>query len=201
MTAATRRQTLVGTAAAAAAALPPLARPLRAQAARWEPSRPIVLLVGFAPGGGTDIISRLLQPVMQAELGQPITVENRPGASGTIAALAGTRAPPDGHTLFMTTVSASAVVPPQMKPPPFDIHRDQTAIVLAATVPLVVVVPVSSPARDLRGLIELARAKPGRAELLLLRRRHPAAPGGGAARRARRRAHDACALPRHRARR
>ncbi|HYI83971.1 MAG TPA: hypothetical protein VEX11_12275, partial [Acetobacteraceae bacterium] len=79
--AATRRQTLIGTAAAAACtALPPLARPLRAQASRWEPSRPIVLLVGFAPGGGTDIISRLVQPVMQAELGQPITVENRPGA-------------------------------------------------------------------------------------------------------------------------
>jgi tripartite-type tricarboxylate transporter receptor subunit TctC len=88
-------------------------------------------------------------------------VENRPGASGTVAALAGTRAPPDGHTLFMTTVSASAVVPPQMSPPPFDIHRDQTAIVLAATVPLVVVVPPSSPARDLRGLIERARANPG----------------------------------------
>ena len=160
--AATRRQTLVGTAAATVVtALPPIARPLRAQARSWEPSRPIVLLVGFAPGGGTDIISRLLQPLMQAELGQPITVENRPGASGTIAALAGTRAPPDGHTLYMTTVSASAVVPPQMNPPPFDIYRDQTAIVLAATVPLVVVVPVSSPARDLRGLIELARAKPG----------------------------------------
>ena len=160
--AATRRQTLVGTAAATVVtALPPIARPLRAQARSWEPSRPIVLLVGFAPGGGTDIISRLLQPLMQAELGQPITVDNRPGASGTIAALAGTRAPPDGHTLYMTTVSASAVVPPQMNPPPFDIYRDQTAIVLAATVPLVVVVPVSSPARDLRGLIELARAKPG----------------------------------------
>jgi tripartite-type tricarboxylate transporter receptor subunit TctC len=160
--AATRRQTLVGTAAATVVtALPPIARPLRAQARSWEPSRPIVLLVGFAPGGGTDIISRLLQPLMQAELGQPITVDNRPGASGTIAALAGTRAPPDGHTLYMTTVSASAVVPPQMNPPPFDIYRDQTAIVLAATVPLVVVVPVSSPARDLRGLIELARTKPG----------------------------------------
>lgn len=146
---------------AAAAALPALASPARAQQPRWEPSRPIALLVGFAPGGGTDIISRLLQPMLQADLGQPVTVENRPGASGTIAALAGTRAVPDGHTLFMTTVSASAVVPPHMNPPPFDIHRDQTAIVLAATVPLVVVVPNSSPARDLRGLIEHARANPG----------------------------------------
>ena len=78
-----------------------------------------------------------------------------------MAALAGTRAPPDGHTLFMTTVSASAVMPPHMDPPPFDVHRDQTAIVLAATVPLVVVVPDSSPARDLHGLVELSRATPG----------------------------------------
>jgi len=120
------------------------------------------MLVGFAPGGGTDIIARLLQPLLQQDLGQPIAIENRPGASGTIAAAAVTRAPPDGHTLLMTTVSASAVVPPQMSPPPFDIYRDQLPVVLAATVPLVVVVPVTSPARDLAGLIAHARANPGR---------------------------------------
>jgi tripartite-type tricarboxylate transporter receptor subunit TctC len=158
MTAAATRRAVLGAAAAAV----PFSRPARAQQPRWEPSRPINVLVGFAPGGGTDIISRLLQPVLQTDLGQPVTVENRPGASGTVAALAGTRAPPDGHTLFMTTVSASAVVPPHMNPPPFDIYRDQTSIVLAATVPLVVVVPVSSPARDLRGLVEHARANPGK---------------------------------------
>ena len=63
--------------------------------------------------------------------------------------------------VYMSTVSASAVVPPQMHPPPFDIIRDQTAICLAATVPLVAVVPLSSPAHDLAGLIAAARAKPG----------------------------------------
>ncbi len=156
---ATRRRGLLGAAAAALPVAPPVTR--AQQPPRWEPSRPVALLVGFAPGGGTDIISRLLQPLLQADLGQPVTVENRPGASGTVAALAGVRAPPDGHTVFMTTVSASAVVPPHMNPPPFDIHRDQTAIVLAATVPLVVVVPNSSPARDLLGLVEHARANPG----------------------------------------
>ncbi|NOG72560.1 tripartite tricarboxylate transporter substrate binding protein [Roseicella sp. DB1501] len=132
-----------------------------ARAAGWAPDRPVTVLVGFAPGGGTDIITRLLAPALQAELGQPIAVENRPGASGTIAALAGSRAAPDGHTLFMTTVSASAVVPPLMQPPPFDIHRDQTAICLAATVPLVAVVPMSSPSRDLGGFIAYAKAHPG----------------------------------------
>lgn len=147
-----RRPLLAG---AALLAVPGLAR------AESYPTRPITLLVGFAPGGGTDIISRLLQPALQQELGQPIAVENRPGASGTIAALAGTRAAPDGYTLYMTTVSASAVVPPVMHPPPFDIYRDQTAIVLAATVPLVVVVPTTSPAQDLKGLIDYAKKHPG----------------------------------------
>ena len=126
------------------------------------PSRSITMLVGFAPGGGTDIIARLLQPALQADLGQPIAIENRPGASGTIAAAACSRAAPDGYTLLMTTVSASAVVPPQMNPPPFDIYRDQQPVVLAATVPLVVVVPISSPARDLAGLIAYAKANPGK---------------------------------------
>ncbi len=144
---------------AAPLALPALSS-ARAQPG-WEPGRPVTLLVGFAPGGGTDIIARLLSPALQQSLGVPIAVENRPGASGTIAAQANSRAAPDGHTVLMSTVSASAVVPPQMTPPPFDIHRDQTAIALAATVPLVVVVPTSSPARDLAGLIARARENPG----------------------------------------
>lgn len=136
-----------------------LAAPALAQPA--YPTRPISMLVGFAPGGGTDIIARLLQPALQADLGQPIAVENRPGASGTIAALAGSRATPDGYTLYMSTVSASAVVPPQMRPPPFDIIRDQQPVVLAATVPLVAVVPIASPAHDLAGFIAHAKANAG----------------------------------------
>ena len=127
----------------------------------WDPVRPVTLMVGFAPGGGTDIIARLLSPALQQALGVPVAVENRPGASGTIAAQANSRAAPDGYTVLMSTVSASAVVPPQLSPPPFDIHRDQTAIGLAATVPLVAVVPNNSPAHDLAGLIARARAHPG----------------------------------------
>jgi len=149
MTALTRR------ALGALALLPAVA------AAQDYPARPITMLVGFAPGGGTDIISRLLQPMLQQELGQPIAVDNRPGASGTLAVIALTRSRPDGYTMLMTTVSASAVVPPLMNPPPFDIHRDQTPVVLAATVPLVAVVPPDSPSRDLRALLERARANPG----------------------------------------
>lgn len=147
----TTRRALIGGLAAA---------PVAARAQDF-PSRSVTILVGFAPGGGTDIIARFLSAPLGADLGQSVLVENRPGASGTLAAAAGIRAVPDGHTLFMTTVSASAVVPPLMQPPPFDIHRDQTPIVLAGTVPLVVVVPLASPARDLAGLLTLARERPG----------------------------------------
>lgn len=145
--------------ALAAAALAPILP--RAGFAQAYPTRGITLLVGFAPGGGTDIISRFLAPVLQEEFGQSVTVENRPGASGTIAAQAIGRARPDGYTMLMTTVSASAVVPPLMTPPPFDIYRDQAAVVLAGTVPLVAVVPANAPDRTLPGLLDRARANPG----------------------------------------
>ncbi|MCX7372494.1 MAG: tripartite tricarboxylate transporter substrate binding protein [Alphaproteobacteria bacterium] len=139
-------------------AAPALALPAAAQS--W-PSRPISMLIGFAPGGGTDIIARAIQPQLQEELGQPIAMENRPGASGTLAAGLVSRARPDGYTLLMTTVSASAVVPPAMNPPPFDIIRDQLPVALAGTVPLVGVVPASSPVRDFQGFLAHARANPG----------------------------------------
>jgi tripartite-type tricarboxylate transporter receptor subunit TctC len=143
---------------AAAALSPLLPAPAIAQA---YPTRAISLLVGFAPGGGTDIISRFLAPVLQEEFGQTIAVENRPGASGTLAVLAMSRARPDGYTMLMTTISASAVVPPLMTPPPFDIRRDQMAVVHAATVPLVAVVPANAPDRSLPELLERARRNPG----------------------------------------
>lgn len=148
------RRTLM--AAAGAAALPWQA------SAQAYPTRAVSMLVGFAPGGGTDIIARLLQPALQEEFGQPIAIENRAGGSGTIAASANARGRPDGYQMLMTTVSASAVVPPTMTPPPFDIIRDQTAVVLAGTVPLVAVVPLSSPAQTFRQFIDHAKANPGK---------------------------------------
>ena len=129
--------------------------------AQAYPTRSISFLIPFAPGGGTDIIARALQPTLQEELGQALAMENRPGASGTLAVGQLSRARPDGYTMLMTTVSASAVVPPLLSPPPFDIYRDQTAVVLAGTVPLVGVVPLSSPVRDFQGFLAHARANPG----------------------------------------
>ncbi|WP_458097219.1 Bug family tripartite tricarboxylate transporter substrate binding protein [Roseomonas sp. WA12] len=135
--------------------------PLGAQAQEAYPSRPITMLVGFAPGGGTDIVARMLSPRLQEELGQPITVENRAGASGTLAAAAAARSRPDGYTLLTGTVSTQCTVAPLMRPPPYDQLRDFTPIMLLGTLPLVVVVRADSPARDIAGLKALAAEKPG----------------------------------------
>ncbi|MBB5693283.1 Bug family tripartite tricarboxylate transporter substrate binding protein [Muricoccus pecuniae] len=148
-----RRSVLAGLGAAAL--------PLAARAQDQYPSRPITMLVGFAPGGGTDIVSRLLSPKLQEELGQPVTVENRPGASGTLAAGAAARARPDGYTLLTGTVSTQCTVAPLMRPPPYDQLRDFTPIMLVGTLPLVMVVRADSPAKDVAGLKALAQEKPG----------------------------------------
>ncbi|HWX47838.1 MAG TPA: tripartite tricarboxylate transporter substrate binding protein [Roseomonas sp.] len=147
----------------ALAASPALGLAPRAALAQGEyPNHPINLLVGFAPGGGTDIIARLLAPSLQARLGQPVTVDNRPGASGTLAAAVVARARPDGYDLLMGTVSTQAVVAPLMRNPPYDQMRDFTPITLAGTVPLVVTVPAKAPYKDLEGLIDFARRNPGK---------------------------------------
>ncbi|MDJ0387738.1 tripartite tricarboxylate transporter substrate binding protein [Roseomonas sp. E05] len=154
----TRRTWLGALAASPALGLAP--RAARAQAD--YPNHPVAMLVGFAPGGGTDIITRLLAPSLQAKLGQPVTVDNRPGASGTLAAAAVARARPDGYSLVMGTVSTQAVVAPLMRTPPYDQMRDFTPVTLAGTVPLVVLVPASAPYKDLKGLIDYARKNPGK---------------------------------------
>ncbi|MFC3125146.1 Bug family tripartite tricarboxylate transporter substrate binding protein [Pseudoroseomonas globiformis] len=154
----TRRRVLGGIAASCLPAT--LAGPALAQAD--FPNRAVSMLVGFAPGGGTDIVARLLSPSLHKRLGQPVTVENRPGASGTVAAANVARARPDGYSVLMGTVSTQSVVAPLMRPPPYDQMKDFTPITLAGTVPLVVMVPKDAPYRDLKGLIEYARAHPGK---------------------------------------
>ncbi|HEY8610151.1 MAG TPA: tripartite tricarboxylate transporter substrate binding protein [Roseomonas sp.] len=136
------------------------ALPLAAGAQEAYPTRPITMLVGFAPGGGTDIVVRMLSPRLQEELGQPVTVENRPGASGTLAAAAAARSRPDGYTLLTGTVSTQCTVAPLMRPPPYDQLRDFTPIMLVGTLPLVMVVRADSPARDVASLRALAQERP-----------------------------------------
>jgi tripartite-type tricarboxylate transporter receptor subunit TctC len=129
-------------------------------AAQTYPSKPIRLLVGFSPGGAPDIIARMLGVKLQQSLGQPILIENRPGASGNIAADAVANSPPDGYTLLMGNVSLtiSAHLPPK---PQFDVTQDLDALGMVASLPLMLVVSSSVPVNSVRELIDYARARPG----------------------------------------
>ena len=123
--------------AAAAATLAAAAVPA-AQAQAW-PSRPIRLIVGFAPGGGTDIVARALAPRISELLGQQVTVENRPGASGVIGADLVAKAPADGYTLVMGQTSNLAINPFLHAKMPYDPVKDLAPIALVASAPLVLV--------------------------------------------------------------
>lgn len=146
----TRR--MLGTAALATLATPALAQ--------WQPTRPIRILVGFAPGGGTDITTRTISAKLQTLLGQPIVVENRPGAGGNLASEATVNAPADGHALMMGTI-ASLVMNPIMTRLPFDVLTDLTTIGRSVEVTNVLVVPPDRPWRTLPELIAAAKARPG----------------------------------------
>jgi tripartite-type tricarboxylate transporter receptor subunit TctC len=148
-----RRLLLAGTAALPVAA--------RAQSA-WAPERPVRLLVGFAAGGSTDVTARLVAAALSDRLGQPVVVENRPGAGGNIAAEAAARSAPDGHTLFMGVSGILAANPALYRSLPFDPLRDFAPISQVAFIPNLVVVHPDLPAPDLAGFIAYAKANPGR---------------------------------------
>ncbi|MGH7185457.1 MAG: tripartite tricarboxylate transporter substrate binding protein, partial [Pseudomonadota bacterium] len=130
-----------------------------AQAPRF-PSKPVRMLVGFAPGGATDNIARFIAPGLTEGLGQTVVVENRPGASSQIAGELVAKAPPDGHMLLMTTqtLMTSQMIEKRTYP---DLSKDFAAVSLCATSPLVLVVNPSLPVRSVNELIALARARPG----------------------------------------
>jgi len=133
---------------------------LAQDAAASYPAKPLRLLVGFAPGGSTDIIARTLAAKMQEQWGQPVTVENRPGAGSNLAAEAVSRAEPDGYTLLIGTI-ANATNMSLYKNLKYDIQRDFVAISQVMAAPSVLVVSPSLPVEDLKSLIALAKAKPG----------------------------------------
>ena len=125
------------------------------------PARPIRAIVGFVPGGATDIMARQLGQKLGESLGQPIIVDNRPGGSGIIAATMAKDAPADGYTIFFGTISTLATNVATIRALPYDPLRDYAPITLTASNPYFLVVPPSLPARSVREFIALARAKPG----------------------------------------
>jgi tripartite-type tricarboxylate transporter receptor subunit TctC len=142
-----------------AAALLALALPA---AAEWQPSRPVRLVVPFAPGGQPDIVARSLAEPLSQALGQPVVVENRPGAGGNIAAEAVARAAPDGHTLLVGTNGPLAVSPALYRDLPYDPLKDLAPVTLLGTSPNLIAVHPALGARTLAEVIRRARAEPGR---------------------------------------
>jgi tripartite-type tricarboxylate transporter receptor subunit TctC len=136
-----------------------LALPAAAQG--WKPDRPLRLVVPFAPGGGTDIAARVLADQLSARLGQAVTVDNRPGANGTIAAQAVLAAPADGHTLFTATAAQFSAAPALGQALPYDPDRDFTPIGLVAEVPLVLTAHAGSGWHGVADMVAAARAQPG----------------------------------------
>ncbi|MCA3070166.1 MAG: tripartite tricarboxylate transporter substrate binding protein [Rhodocyclaceae bacterium] len=131
-----------------------------AQAPAW-PSKPVRIVVGFVPGGATDTIGRTVAQQLGERFGRTVVVENRAGASGTIAAEFVARAPADGYTMIMATQTTHAVVPYMMPKLPYDPIRDFTPVVIAAQNTLLVVVTPSMPVKSIKDLVALARTRPG----------------------------------------
>jgi tripartite-type tricarboxylate transporter receptor subunit TctC len=122
------------------------------------PDRPIRLVVPYGTGGITDITARIVAPAMGDQLGQQIFVDNRPGGAGMIGFGATANAPADGYTLVLAT-TALAANPILFKSIPYDARKSFAPISLVGVVPMVAVVPASSPAKTLKELVELARSK------------------------------------------
>lgn len=133
-----------------------------AASAAGYPERPISVLIPFATGGATQALSERVGREIARELGQPLVSDHRGGAGGTIAAEAAARAAPDGYTLFMGATGALAVAPSVMKSVRFNPSADFQAIALIATTPYVVVVNAKLPFKNMRELIEHAKANPGK---------------------------------------
>jgi tripartite-type tricarboxylate transporter receptor subunit TctC len=133
-----------------------------AQAQESYPSRPITLIVPFPPGGSTDVIARVVAERLRAELGQPVVIDNRGGAGGSLGTAAIAKAPPDGYTVGMGTASTLAINPATYKALPYDVLVDLAPISNLAAVPNIVSVYPGIDARDVAGLARLARAQPGK---------------------------------------
>jgi tripartite-type tricarboxylate transporter receptor subunit TctC len=125
------------------------------------PTRPIRLIVGYPPGGSTDIAARLVAQKLTPVLGQTVIIDNRAGASGTIAASIVATAEPDGHTLSFAASPEAAIYRALMKNPPYDSLKDFQPVTLVGRVPFMLVVHPSVSANTVKELVALAKGKPG----------------------------------------
>ena len=145
----------------AALALLALAPDMAAKAQGW-PAKPVRLVVPYPPGGSLDQVARALADKMKDGLGQPVLVENRPGAGGNVGADNVAKSAPDGYSIVMGAVATHAINPALYPKIPYDPVRDFQPITLVASTPNVLIVPPTSPFKSPRGLIDFARKNPGR---------------------------------------
>jgi tripartite-type tricarboxylate transporter receptor subunit TctC len=126
------------------------------------PSKPLRIIVPFAPGGSTDIFARLVAERLSASFAQPVVVENRAGASGNIGADAVAKAPADGYTILMATTGVMAINNALFKSMPYDAAKDLEPVIFIASITNVLAVPLDLPAKNLAELIALAKKEPGK---------------------------------------
>ena len=131
-------------------------------AAQAYPSKPVRMIVGFPPGGGTDVVARVISAKLQEWYGQPVLVENRPGATGTIGADAVAKSAPDGYTLLMGHVNSHGIAPNLFPKLPYDAIRDFAAVSYVGYVPNVLATHPSVQAKSVKELVDLAKANPGK---------------------------------------
>lgn len=129
--------------------------------AQSYPVKPIRIVVGFAAGGATDATARTVGQKLSEQLGQPVTVENRTGASGSIATERVAKSPPDGYTLLMMG-AAETILPALRARLPYDLEHDLAPVSLITIAPYILVIHPSVPARNVKELVALARSQPGK---------------------------------------
>jgi tripartite-type tricarboxylate transporter receptor subunit TctC len=130
--------------------------------AQTYPAKPIKMIVPFPPGGTTDILARAISAELNKAWGQPVVVENRPGAGGNIGSDVVAKSPADGYTLLMGTVGTHGINPGLYPKMPYDAVKDFAPVTLVASVPNFLVVHPSVPAKTVKEIIDLAKAQPGK---------------------------------------
>jgi len=129
-------------------------------AAEWAPSKPVRFVVGFPPGGATDLVARIAQPKLTEVLGQQIVVDNRPGANGMISLELISRAEPDGHTVGIGHIGG-LIISPTIQKVPYDPHRDFAAVGMMVTLQNIIITHPAVPVKSLKEFIALAKSKQG----------------------------------------
>ena len=129
-------------------------------AAQAWPTKPVKLIVPFPPGGATDVLARTLAEKLPSKLGQPVIVENKPGAATVIGVTAVTKSAPDGYTVLVSASSSFVVLPALKANLAYDVEKDLAPINLSVTTPLVIVTSAAQPFTRLSDLIMQAKARP-----------------------------------------